>query len=133
RNSGFFHRAVMLDRDGAKLENWNNTLVNGLRAGILVNYSDSAYLRDMVRNERASPGLDYMDSDGHGYSLVTLTDAAVKVEQVNVGDVTRDAGPEGADVLRRARFTVKSWTAGEEPALEGPEFEGPPPYPWTLV
>ncbi|MDO8840324.1 MAG: alkaline phosphatase D family protein [Parvibaculum sp.] len=133
RNSGFFHRAVVLDRDGEKFENWNNTLVNGLRAGILVNYSDSAYLRDMVQNERASPGLDYLDSDGHGYTLVTLSDEAMKVEQVNVGDVSRDAGPEGADVLRRARFTVKSWAAGEEPALEGPEFEGPPPYPWTLV
>ncbi|MBX3495764.1 MAG: alkaline phosphatase D family protein [Parvibaculum sp.] len=133
RNSGFFHRAVVLDRDGEKFANWNNTLVNGLRAGILVNYSDSAYLRDMVANERASPGLDYMDSDGHGYSLVTVTDAAVKVEQVNVGEVSRDAGPEGADVLRRARFAVKSWGPGEEPVLEGPEFDGPPPFPWTLA
>ena len=133
RDSGFFHRAVVLDRDGEKFENWNNTLVNGLRAGILANYSNSDYLRDMVQNERASPGLDYMDSDGHGYTLVTLTDEAMKVEQVNVGDVTRDAGPEGAEVLRRARFTVKPWGPGEAPAIEGPEFEGKPPYPWTFV
>jgi alkaline phosphatase D len=131
RNSGFFYRAVMLDREGEKFENWNNTLVNGLRAGILVNYSDSTYLRDMVVNDRASPGLDYMDSYAHGFSLITLSDEAMTVEQVNVGDVSRDAGPAGADVLRRARFTVKSWDPGGEPVLEGPEFEGPPPYPWT--
>ncbi|MDZ4366864.1 MAG: alkaline phosphatase D family protein [Afipia sp.] len=134
RNSGFFHRAVALDHeDGKKFENWNNTLVNGLRAGILVNYSASDYLHNLVQNERASPGLDYMDSSAHGFSLVTLTEDAMTVEQVNVGDVPRDAGPEGADVLRRTRFTVKSWVPGEEPALEGPAFVGTPPYPWTLA
>ncbi|MDP1628115.1 alkaline phosphatase [Parvibaculum sp.] len=131
RNSGFFHRAVVLDDAGTKRENWNNTLVNGLRAGILANYSASEYIHNMFRNERASPGLDYMDADGHGYTLVTLTETGMKVEQVNVGDVTKDAGPEGAAVLRRARFAVKPWDDGNEPALEGPDFEGLPPYPWT--
>ncbi|ABS64651.1 Alkaline phosphatase [Parvibaculum lavamentivorans DS-1] len=130
RDSGFFHRAVVLDDEGTKRENWNNTLVNGLRAGILANYSSSEYIHNMFRNERASPGLDYMDADGHGYTLVTLTDTTMQVEQVNVGDVTRDAGPEGAAVLRRARFSAKPWDGGGEPALEGPVFEGTPPYPW---
>jgi alkaline phosphatase D len=131
RNSGFFHRAVVLDDNGTTHENWNNTLVNGLRAGILVNYTSSEYLLDMVRNERASPGLDYIDSEAHGYTLVTLSEEAMKAEQVNVGDVSRDAGPEGSEVLRRARFTLKSWEGGAEPTLEGPEFDGPPPYPWN--
>ncbi len=131
RNSGFFHRAVVLDDNGTTHENWNNTLVNGLRAGILVNYTNSEYLLDMVRNERASPGLDYIDSEAHGYTLVTLNEEAMKAEQVNVGDVSSDAGPEGSEVLRRARFTLKSWEGGSEPALEGPEFDGPPPYPWN--
>ena len=133
RNSGFFHRAVVLDDEGTARENWNNTLVNGLRAGILVNYTKSEYLLDMVRNERASPGLDYIDSDAHGYTLLTLDGEAMEAVQVNVGDVSRDAGPEGSDVLRRARFRLKAWEGGSEPVLEGPDFEGAPPYPWTAA
>ena len=131
RDSGFFHRAVVFDDEGTARENWNNTLVNGLRAGILVNYTSSAYLLDMVRNERASPGLDYLDSNAHGYTLVTLGEEALQAVQVNVGDVSRDAGPEGSPVLRRARFSLKAWEGGEEPMLEGPDFEGEPPYPWS--
>jgi alkaline phosphatase D len=130
KNSGFFHRAVTLDDNGIKRENWNNTLVNGLRAGILVNYTSSEYLFDLVRNERASPGLDYMDSDAHGYTVVTLNEDDMTVEQVNVGNVMRDEGPEGSAVMRRARFHLPAWEGGAEPARPEPEFEGPPPYPW---
>lgn len=132
RGSGFFHRAVTYEDENGSEANWNNTLVNGLRAGILVNYSSSDYLFDLVRNERASPGLDYMDADAHGYTLVTLDEAQAKVIQVNVGDVLSDAGPGGSPAKCKALFTVKRWAGGEEPALEGPVFEGPPPYPWKL-
>src|SRR5690606_3867903 len=72
RNAGSFHRAVVLYDEGTTRENWNNTLVNGLRAGILVNYPRSDYLLDMLRNERASPGLDYIASDAHCYMMVTI-------------------------------------------------------------
>lgn len=132
KNSGFFHRAVTLDDNGTPRANWNNTLVNGLRAGVLVNYTNSEYLFDLVRNERASPGLDYMDSDAHGYTLVTLDEDAMTTEQVNVGSVTRDEGPEGSIVMRRARFRLPAWEGGAEPARPEPEFEGPPPYPWKV-
>lgn len=130
KNNGFFHRAVTIENENGSAANWNNTLVNGLRAGILVNYTSSDYLFDLVRNERASPGLSYMDSDAHGYTLVTLDEGGAEVTQVNVGDVLSDAGPGGSPVKRKARFIVKSWAGGEEPALDGPAFEGEPPYPW---
>ncbi|PKQ01960.1 MAG: hypothetical protein CVT73_20750, partial [Alphaproteobacteria bacterium HGW-Alphaproteobacteria-12] len=130
RDNGFFRRAAIVEGENGIQPNWNNTLVNGFRAGILVNYSSSDYLLNLVRNERASPGLDYVDSDGHGYTLVTLDEGRAEAVQVNVGDVRTDAGPEGSPVTRRARFTVKGWAGGEEPVLEGPDFEGTPPYPW---
>jgi alkaline phosphatase D len=131
RDNGFFRRAATVEDENGVHPNWNNTLVNGFRAGILVNYSSSDYLLNLVRNERASPGLDYIDSEGHGYTLVTLDEGRAEAVQVNVGEVLTDAGPEGAPLLRRARFTVKGWAGGGEAVLEGPEFEGVPPYPWT--
>lgn len=132
RNNGFLRRAVIFEENGETLENWNNTLVHGLRTGILVNYTSSEYLLDLVRNPNASPGLDYIDSRAHGFSIITLTEDATTVEQVNVGDVGRDEGPEGSPVLRRARFRVPSWESGAEPVIEGPVFEGTPPYPWKI-
>lgn len=133
RTSAFFHRAVEIDDDGTKLENFNNTLVNGLRAGIIANYTNSVKVGQMFRNERASPGLSFLDSNSHGFGVATLTEEAMKVELVNVGDVSKDAGPDGAPVLRRARFTVKSWPGGAEPELEGPTFEGAPSFPWSHI
>ena len=130
RSNSFLRRAVVIEDDGKIRENWNNTLVNGLRAGVLVNYTDSEYLFDLVRNERTSPGLDYVDSDCHGYMVVTLNDDAITAEQVNVGNVIRDEGPEGSTVMRRTRFRLPAWQGGDEPERPVPEFEGPPPYPW---
>ncbi|NIJ39821.1 alkaline phosphatase D [Parvibaculum indicum] len=131
RGSDTFYRvAVMKDADGKELANWNNTLVNGFRAGLVTSYAGKGW-GDWFVNERASPGLSYVDSRGHGFSLVTVTESAVVVEQVNVGGVSHDAGPAGPDILRKARFVVKSWGPGEDAAIEGPLFTGEPPYPYS--
>jgi len=105
--------------------------VNGLRMSLITNYTGSLKIGAMFRNERASPGLSYLDTNSHGYAVATLTEEEAKVELVNVGDVSKDTGPEGAPVLRRARFRVKAWKGGAEPVLEGPEFEGEPAFPFA--
>ncbi|WP_422561416.1 alkaline phosphatase D family protein [Parvibaculum sedimenti] len=133
RKSALFHRAVEIDDGDKKLENFNNTLVNGLRAGILTNYTNSMKIGAMFRNERASPGLSFLDSNAHGFGIATLTEEGATVELVNVCDVSKDAGPEGAAVLRRSRFAVKPWKGGDDPVIEGPTFEGEPPFPYSHV
>jgi alkaline phosphatase D len=131
RKNAFFRRMVVIEQEGGQaVENFNNTLVNGLRAGVITNYTNSARVGAMFRNERASPGLAYLDSNSHGFGLATLTAERMTVELVNVGDVSTDAGPEGAPVLRRTRFDVESWAGGGEPSLSEPAFEGVPPFPY---
>ena len=51
------------------------------------------------------------------------------VELVNVGDVSRDAGPEGAPILRRTYFEVPAWDAEGEPRISDPRFAGIPSFP----
>ena len=131
RDNETFYRVVALkDDDGNTLANWNNTLVNGFRAGLVTSYAGKGW-GDWFATDRASPGLSYMDSRGHGFSVVTVTENAVVVEQVNVGDITHDAGPGGAAVQHKARFVVKSWGPGDDAIIEGPEFTGKPPYPYS--
>jgi alkaline phosphatase D len=129
RSSAFFRRMVLIEDDGKVLENFNNTVVNGLRAGVITNYTNSVKIGAMFRNDRASPGLSFMDSNSHGYGLATVTEDKITVELVNVGDVSKDVGPSGAPVLRRARFEVKPWEPGAEPSLSEPVFEGIPSFP----
>lgn len=130
RTSGFFRRMVLID-DGAEgvRENFNNTVVNGLRAGVLTNYTNSPAVGAMFRNERASPGLAYLDANSHGYGVALVSADRMQVELVNVGDVSRDAGPDGSPVLRRTRFEVAAWGPDAEPQLSEPTFEGTPPFP----
>lgn len=129
RKSAFFRRMVLIEDGGKIVENFNNTVVNGLRAGVITNYTNSTKIGAMFRNERASPGLSFLDSNSHGYGLATVTEGNMTVELVNVGDVSTDAGPSGAPVLRRARFEVKAWAPGGEPVLGEPVFEGFPSFP----
>lgn len=133
RSSGFFRRMVMIEDGETVRENFNNTVVNGLRAGVLTNYTNSPAIGAMFRNERASPGLAFLDSNSHGFGLVSLTADKMSVELVNVGDVSRDFGLEGAPVLRRTRFEVAAWEPGAVPQLSEPTFEGIPSFPYTAA
>ncbi len=129
RTSAFFRRMVLIEDGEIVHENFNNTVVNGLRAGVITNYTNSVKIGAMFRNERASPGLSFLDSNSHGYGLATVAEDKMTVELVNVGDVSTDAGPSGAPVLRRTRFEVKAWAPGGEPSLSEPTFEGIPSFP----
>ncbi len=129
-NDTFYRITVVKDADGNDLPNLNNTLVNGFRCGLVTSYAGKGW-GDWFVNDRASPGLSYVDSRGHGFSLVTVTENAIVVEQMNVGDVSHDAGPTGPDIRHKARFVVKSWGPGEDAVIEGPLFTGKPPYPYS--
>lgn len=133
RNSGFFRRMVLIEDGETVKENFNNTVVNGLRAGVLTNYTNSPAVGAMFRNDHASPGLAFLDSNSHGYGLVAVSAGKMQVELVNVGDVSKDAGPDGAPVLRRTRFEVLPWAAGGEPQLSEPAFTGIPPFPYPAA
>lgn len=129
RQSDFFRRMVLIDDGSQVLENFNNTVVNGLRAGVITNYTNSVKVGALFNNDRASPGLSYLDSNAHGYAIATVTEDQMTVEFVNVGEVVHDAGPEGPSVLRRTRFNVAAWAPGGEPQLGEPSFEGIPSFP----
>jgi alkaline phosphatase D len=131
RSNAFFRRMVLIEDGDAIRENFNNTVVNGLRAGILTNYTNSARIGAMFRNDRASPGLACLDSNSHGYGIASLDDERMIIEFVNVGDVSTNTGPDGAPVLRRTRFEVKSWSPDETPQLSEPTFTGIPSFPYS--
>ncbi|MEQ9520192.1 MAG: alkaline phosphatase D family protein [Parvibaculum sp.] len=125
-------RPFVTYQSGDKLiENFNNTVVNGVRSGLVANYTGSAWLAGLFATASASPGLEYLDSNAHGYGLATLSAEGATMTLVNVGSIAGKAGPEGQSVLRRTTFQVASWADGSTPSLGTPIFEGTPPFPFA--
>ncbi|HBM88187.1 MAG TPA: hypothetical protein DD437_06575, partial [Rhodobiaceae bacterium] len=116
---------------GKLVENFNNTVVNGMLSGLTAAYSGSAFLAGLIASDKASPGLDYLDGNAHGFGLATIAEDGATVSLVNVGPVLEEPGPEGQSVLRRATFHVPKWTPESQPSLEDMTFEGPPPFPFS--
>ncbi len=124
-----FRPFVTFESGGDLVENFNNTVVNGVRSGLVANYTGSGLLAGVLATDRASPGLDFMDSNAHGFGVATVTADGTTMELVNVGNVTRKPGSDGQPVRRRTTFEVRSWDDGGQPSLGTPTFEGPPPFP----
>lgn len=113
------------------VENFNNTIVNGVRSALVASYTGSPWLAGLFATDKASPGLAYLDTNAHGYGLATITSEGATVTLVNVGSIAAKPGPEGQPVLRRTKFEVASWADSGTPSLSTPTFEGTPPFPFT--
>ncbi len=126
-----FRQFVAYESGGETIENFNNTIVNGMLSGLTAAYSGSSFLAGLLASDKASPGLDYLDGNAHGFGLAEITTDGATVTLVNVGSVLEGPGPEGQPVLRRVTFHVPKWGPDSQPSLEERAFEGPPPFPFS--
>ena len=124
RNNDEFAPLVYTLENGEEIPVWNLTLQDGVAAAL-------AY---QVHGAQALPrtrGTDirYVDSTARGYTIARFGASEVKVEMVTMGDVTVpfEQAPAAA---YRAFFRLPLWVAGEEPRLSGPDFTGPPSFPF---
>ena len=130
RESSPFRPFVTYQSGDRLVENFNNTVVNGVRAGLVASYTGSAWLAGLFATRKASPGLDYLDSNAHGFGLATITAEQTKVTLVNVGAIATKPGPDGQPILRRTTFHVLNWENGSAPSIGTPTFEGVPAFPF---
>lgn len=126
-----FRQFVAYESGGKLVENFNNTVVNGMLSGLSAAYTGSSFLAGLLASDKASPGLDYLDGNAHGFGLATIDRDGATVSLVNVGPVLQEPGPEGQPVLRRATFHIPKWTPESQPSLEDLTFEGTPPFPFS--
>ena len=126
-----FRPFVTFESGGKLIENFNNTIMNGVLSGLTASYTGNGWLASLLATDQASPGLDYIDTKGHGYGLASITNEGATMTLVNVGSAKKEPGPEGQSVLRRATFQVADWRDGSSPSLGEVEFEGEPAFPFT--
>jgi alkaline phosphatase D len=125
-----FMQIVATEVDGEVVETWNMSFTQGVLASITFDQSGIKTLSEWLGPNSANPGLAYIDTNSNGYGLAHFDKAHCQVELVTVSPPVEPEGGAGTDVLRRARFELPTWKAGEPPKLDGPSFEGKPPFPW---
>ncbi len=126
-----FRPFVAFESGNKQIENFNNTIMNGVLSGLTASYTGSGWLAGLMANDQASPGLDFVDSAAHGFGLAKIDKDGATMTLVNVGSVQKKPGTQGQGVLRRATFQVADWRDGSSPSLGEPEFEGDPSFPFT--
>lgn len=130
RNSSVFHSIVTYESGDETVENFNLAVLGGVNAAIARSWTGSSWISDMFWNEKANPGLTYVDTNANGYGVMIVNAGRVETNLVTVANPTTDHGPKGSPIIRRAKFTLRAWAPGQTPELIGPTFQGKPPFPF---
>jgi hypothetical protein len=77
----------------------------------------------------AYAGLKYMDTTANGYGLASFSADELQVQLITMEDCRPDFVQAPA-IRHVAKFRMAHWQRGEQPVLEGPEFEGGAPFPF---
>ena len=128
RDTPAFYRLIAYQSGGKRIENLNALLMQGCMSALLRSYTDSDWVAQTAATH-INPQLRYIDTNSNGYALVRLDAHAAETELVTVKPVQTDYGPDGAPVLRRAKFRLAAWGTGE-PSMGNPEILGVAPLPF---
>ncbi len=129
-SSSVFHSIVTYQSGDETVENFNLALLGGVNAAIVRSWTGSSWLSDILWNENTSPGLKYADTNANGYGILCVNAGRIEAHLVTTENPEVDPGPKGSAILRKAKFTLRSWAPGQSPELVGPVFQGTPAFPF---
>ncbi|MBA6412889.1 alkaline phosphatase D family protein [Parahaliea sp. F7430] len=127
-----FAALVEAKHRGEYFPNWNMTLLQGVLSAYSFERLGSTRLAQWLGPNRTNPGLLFADSTANGYGLATFSATDLQLSLVAVAEVQQDF-EQAPPVSYRAKFQLPLWEAEEGPALQGPQFEGQPPFPFSLM
>ena len=130
RTSSVFHSIVTYTSGDEVVENFNLALLGGVNAAIVRSWTGSSWLSDAWWNNKASPGLTYIDTNSNGYGILSVNAGRVEANLITIANPEVDHGPKGSPVVRKAKFTLRAWAPGQTPELIGPTFQGKPAFPF---
>ena len=130
RSSSVFHSFVTYQSGDETVENFNLALLGGVNASLVRSWTGSSWLSDAWWNDKASPGLTYVDTNSNGYGILSVNAGRVEANLVTIANPEVDHGPKGSPIVRKAKFTLRGWAPGQTPELIGPTFTGKPAFPF---
>jgi alkaline phosphatase D len=124
-----FALLVYRDTDTGRVPVWNMSMLHGVLAAYLYTKTGLDSIADWMGPNQANPGLRYVDTTANGFGLASLDANELQVQLVTMQDCLQDFVQAPA-IHHVARFRLPRWRAGDSPQLEGPEFDGSPPFPF---
>jgi len=108
---------------------WNMSMLYGVLAAYTYSKTGLDTLADWLGPNNANPGLKYMDTTANGYGLAMFSADELQVQLITMEDCRPDFVQAPA-IRHVAKFRMAHWQPGQQPVLEGPEFEGGAPFPF---
>ena len=108
---------------------WNMSMLYGVLAAYTYAKTGLDTLASWMAPNQANPGLKYVDTTANGYGLASFSAGALQVKLVTMEDC-RSPFELAPPIRHIAKFHMAHWSAGEEPLLQGPEFDGGAPFPF---
>lgn len=124
-----FRSVIAVEEDGLPVPMWNMSMLDGVLAALFYANTGLQGAARWLGPNAANHGLKFMDVTANGYGLARFTAHELTVRLVSLGDC-RPAFEEPPAIRYTATFTVARWENGESPQLEGPAFDGAPPFPF---
>jgi alkaline phosphatase D len=125
-----FRTLVYRETDAGVTPVWHLSMLDGVRSAYAYAKTGLYSLARWLGPNRANPGLAYVDTMANGYGLVRVDAKEIRVKMVTMQDCRADF-TEPPAIRHAAVFRLPRWAPGGSPQLDGPEFEGPPPFPFA--
>ena len=119
----------LADRPNGAKPDWtfNMLLKHGVRSCLEYAKSFDLERARALSNPELSPHVEFVDTGGHGYSIVRVTGVEMRTEFVCIPrPITRSERPDGGELRYRVVHTAKLWAPGERPHLTQEVLEGDP-------
>ncbi|THD60095.1 alkaline phosphatase D family protein [Phenylobacterium sp.] len=105
----------------------NLTLKHGVRSALEYAKTGDLAAAHRMSNPENAPHLEFVDMGGHGYAVITASQAALQSDFVCIPrPITRATTPDGGPLRYRVRHTAAAWRPGERPKLDQQVIEGDP-------
>lgn len=112
------------------VNNLNNTLLNGVMAGVAAAQTNSPPAIEAAKNPDVNGHLKYADTHGHGFGRVHVAENEAKIQLITLSSINKENNGADLGIQRTAAFTVPSAAGGGNVSLSGPVIEGDPPFPF---
>jgi alkaline phosphatase D len=109
---------------------WNMTMLHGVLASMTYSGIGFATVAKWLGPNKANPGLKYVDTTANGYGLAQFRSDELKVQMISMEEL-RTPFEQAPEIKHSAHFRIARWTNSDGPKLEGPEFIGGAPFPFT--
>lgn len=125
-------RETTVFEDNALVNNLNNTLINGVSAGLAAAQSHDLSQIQAAKDPAVNEHLLYADTDAHGYGVVHVAAEKMDVTLVTMRSINQDPNIQDNAVLRTTQVQIPWVAPGESTTVSSPEITGVAPFPWNL-